>query len=395
MQEGVKARIEEVWNRFSPAVFAHRAQLIILTATLPRHLIADYQKQLQRDDINIIREPSDRPNIAYHSIIAYLRAMSESYHYEDITQHLIAFLIHHIEQSSTPTDRILVFFPGRDIVEAFGTAHNYLWYHSRCPKSALADILESWDDPDCRVLIATTAMAQGLDRRVRYVIAANVVYGISTIAQMMGRAGRDDRPANMFFVGPQNMPLDVNARWQEDTMLAQHHLHTTDTCLREVMMVSLDGPSLAYQCLADSSTAVSVNPCGTCAPQSAIHLLAVQAVETARQAYAARSREVSIPARRAVPAGHNPFQHRATSSAMSTSTNRAPTSRRLNEKAQTIREHTSSVQAWSSQSTRDRQERRDNPRYLHSGDEMPISLGVNEAADQDVSVEVRLLINLT
>lgn len=383
MQEGVKARIEEVWDRLGEALFAHKAQIIILTGTLPRYLIDAYQKQLQRDDMNIIREPSDRRNNAYHSVVAYARSSFESYHYGDITEQLIVNLTRHIEQSSTPDDRILVFFPSRDVVEAFGTAHNYLWYHSRCTKSAMADTLESWDRHDYRVLIATTAMAQGLDRRLRYVIAANVVYGITTIAQMMGRAGRDGQPSDMIFIGPPTVPLDVDVPWHEDSILAQHQLHTTTTCQREVMMTSLDGPSNTYQCLINGSTAVDIHPCGICAPQSPVHLLALQAVETARRAYTARSRRVSIPATRAVTASRNPFQRRVSTAI---STDRAPTSRRINENAKSVREGSSSVKSWSSQLAQEREERRENPRYSHSGD---------AEQDQDISIEVRLLSNPT
>lgn len=383
MQEGVKARIETTWNLLADALFAHKSQLIILSGSFPPHLIPAYQKQLQRDDLNVIREPSDRPNIAYHSIIAYVRAISDDYYYEDITQQLIASLMHHIEQSSTPTDRILVFFANRDTVEAFGTAHNYIWYHSHCTKTALADALESWDNLDCHVLVATTSMAQGLDRsNVRFVIAANIPYGVTTVTQMVGRAGRDGQPSDMFFVGPSHVPLPVDVRWHEDSMLAQHHLNTTSACQREAMMISLDGPSdHTYQCFSDVSTAVDMHPCGTCAPLSAMHLLALQAVETARQAYDSRSPEVSIPARRVVTAGRNVFHHRSTSSTTSTS-------RRLHEKkAQST--------SWPSQLTQERQEHRQNPRYSHSGEEMPMGSVICEEAEQDVSIGVRLFIDPT
>lgn len=352
MQEGVKARIETTWNELAEALFAYKAQLIILTATLPPYLVPAYQKQLRRDDFNIIREPSDRPNIAYHYILSYVRAISDAYNYEDIIQQLVSSLTNRITQSSTPSDRILVFFPGREMVEAFGTAHEYLWYHSCCTKSALAQRLASWDRLDSRVLVATTAMAQGLDRsNVRYVIAANVPYGISTVAQMMGRAGRDGLASDMFFIGPAIIPLDLSTRWHEDSILAQHHLNSTDTCQRHILATSLDGPKLSYQCITEGSTVVNINPCGTCAPRSAMHRLALEAVENARVTYASQSSEFSAAA---------------------ISSNRVRRFKHVDKKPEYIREASSSVNSWSSQLAQQREEHRQTPRYSHAGEEMPI-----------------------
>lgn len=311
MQEGVQGRIDTTYAKLPEALLAFEAQIVILTATVQPHSLPLYQTQFGRDDFNVIREPSDRPDVAFHLVPTYVRTTSEPYNGEDIVLNLTTSLTHHIEQSPTPTDRILVFFPDRSSVQSFAEAHGYLWSHSHCSKDHLTESLASWDRLDCRVLVGTTAFAQGLDREsIRYVITANVTYGITTVAQMMGRAGRDGVPSDMFFIGPKKAPLDVSISWRSDSMLAQHHLNATSGCQREVMITALDGPSKTYQCF---TAGFAVHPCGNCAPKAPLHLLALQAVETARQAYVARSRRATIPSKLVASASQNLSSHQATS----------------------------------------------------------------------------------
>lgn len=283
--EGVKERIELVWSMVVQGLRALSAQVLLLTATMPPHLVHMYQQLLQRNDFNIIRESSDRPNLAYHFLPGYQPAHREHYHYEDIVQDLIVSLCDRIATSTRPRDRILVFFSNLPSVKSFADAHGYLMHHSGRSKEELKDTLSRWDSGHCPVIVSTTAMAQGFDRRdVRYTIVANVLYGMTLLSQMMGRCGRDGLQGEMFFIGPPGTDDHAPDHWDLKSADAQKLLNTIKTCQRYFTIKHMDGAQFAYSCITPPNL-IPVNPCGNCAPESELHTLGLMSVATAAQRY--------------------------------------------------------------------------------------------------------------
>lgn len=324
--EGVPQRRTKTWEPLLKRLFAFDVQLILMTATMPHYLRSEYRALLGRGDFSILAESSDRPNVAYHFVPASeeltkkAKTHQQDYQYQDIVQELILSLLSLIQASETTQDRILVFFPTPKIVESFAEEYGYLWHDSNRTKLALQATLDSWDTAvQKRVLVGTTALAEGLDRHdVRYVIVGNVSFGHSTLTQMLGRAGRDGLSSDLFFIGNHGADIRCPPSTGNPSLDAQHALNATQGCQRKFSMISLDGPSLgAYECNSPPDTSDGpAHPCGNCAPGN-IQRLAVLAVVTATQAHVQLlRRDAQEP-----PAFTGPLQRSSSTSTVRSSSN--------------------------------------------------------------------------
>lgn len=247
-----------------------KMQLIFMTGTIPPTYVKLYFQLLGRPDFVIFRLPSDRWNVSLHHIPAY-RQPTRAYFHEDIVLRLIEVL------NALPTatkGRILVFFPYTETIEHFADTNGYLWYHSKeGTKLRLQEVLQAWDSGPCNVLVASTAMAQGMDiADVRYVIVVDIHYGVSTLSQMMGRAGRDDEPSAAYFIGHQSKveASDLNL-----------FAVPGKECLRKIMMGHLDGQDYAFTC---KNAPYYVQYCGICNPKSETHQMGSAAAAYAKDA---------------------------------------------------------------------------------------------------------------
>lgn len=304
--EGVKDRVQHVWRMVVEGLRAVSAQVVLLTATMPPHLLHMYQQLLKRDDFNVIRESSDRPNLAYHFLPAYDPAVRPQYHYEDIAQELVVSLRRRIALSSRPRDRIIVFFPNLPSVNSFTDEHGYLLHFSSRTKDQLNETLSRWDSGECPVMVSTTAMAQGFDRSdVRYIIVADVYYGMTLLSQMIGRCGRDGLRGDLFFIGPPSQRLQVPAHWDTVSMDAQNILNSIPTCQRFYTMTHMDGVQFAYTCTSAPAHLQPVNPCGNCDPESELHQEGLIAVASAAQIHRRRGARLNLPATRAALASNS------------------------------------------------------------------------------------------
>ena len=303
--EGVKQRVEEVWRSVVEGLLALSAQIVLLTATMPPHLVPIYQRLLKRSDFNIIRESSDRPNLSYHFLPAYESARRPQYHYEDIAQELIVSLRERITASSRPRDRILLFLPSLPSVKSFASQHGYLLHHSGRTDEELQQTLARWDSGECAVVVATTAMAQGFDRAdIRYTIVADVFYGMTLLSQIMGRCGRDGYRGELFFIASSRATADAPDLWDSESRDAQTLLNRIKTCQRYFTITHMDGPHFAYACTAAPLHVQPVNPCGNCDPESEIHQLALTAIASAAQRYHSSSANRAPGASGPLPRAH-------------------------------------------------------------------------------------------
>lgn len=317
--EGVQKRIDTVWIPLVAMLLKFYVQVIFTTATMPPDMVQSYRQLLGRYDFNIIRVSSDRSNVAFHMIPSYPEPFParRDYHFEDVVHALIRVFTALITESSTPNDRILVFFSRTQTVETFAEAHNYLWHSSKRGKIGLDATLAAWDDGTSRVLVGTTSLAQGLDRpNVRIVIVANAVFGHTTLTQMLGRAGRNGLPADLFFIAPNGTDKRPPYISNDPSVAAQLNLNAEAGCQRRFSMEYMDGPGLKpYSC--HDSTA---HPCGNCAPND-IHLTTVLAVREAQKIQAqmqnrARASDSNVRASRST-ASLSTISSRAGASSMS------------------------------------------------------------------------------
>lgn len=331
--EGVEERIENIWIPLAGMLFKHPVQIIFTTATMPPYMVDQYRALLGRSDFNIIRVSSDRPNVAFHLIPAYAEPFParRNYNYEDVVHALIRVFTALIVRSSTPNDRILVFFPLTRTVQEFAEAHNYLWHNSTRSKIGLNATLAAWDARSSRVLVGTTSLAQGLDRGdVRIVIVANALYGHTTLTQMLGRAGRDGLPSDLLFIAPYGTNTQPPRASNNPSHAAQHHLNAATGCQRLLSMVSMDGPNLpSYSCLGSVA-----HPCGNCGPEG-IQRVAVLAVREAEALYNRQLLVSAQPSRSSRPSSKDTLStksSRTASSSLSSITSFPTSSSRVHHK---------------------------------------------------------------
>lgn len=282
------------WKNLARLLAVLDMQFIFMTGTVPRDYVKLYFQLLERKDFDIFRLPSDRPNISLHHLPGYRHA-SKTYFHQDVALRLTKDLT---EESSASQgvpgrpERILIFFPNTETIQPFAEDNGYLWYHSKeGTKLTLHEVLEAWQSGPCNVLVASTSMANGMDvEGVRYVIVVDVHYGVSTLAQMIGRAGRDDLPSAAYFIGHGD-PTDLNLFDVPATK-----------CLRRIMMEHLDGDPYAFSC---SDAPDKVQPCGVCDPSSRAHQVGLGALAVTKEA-AARVAECikNIKAQQAATSGH-------------------------------------------------------------------------------------------
>ncbi|KAF7965750.1 hypothetical protein HWV62_42010 [Athelia sp. TMB] len=293
--EGVPGRIKNTWKPLFQMLRGHHAQIILTTATLPPYLMPQYRELLDRDDFNVIREGCDRPNVAFHYIPGYDTSQfearpRENYHHQDVVLQLIRLLTAIIDRSLTPNDRIMVFFPHVKTVRSFAEDNGFLWHDSSRTKLALQDTLSRWQGGTCRTLITSMAMAQGIDHPdIRYLIAADVFYGLGAVTQILGRGGRDELPSDFFFIGPHGADQQPPPRTGNPALDAQHQLNAESECQRRFAMTTMDGPVVAaYSCLDEiEGERGVVHPCGTCQPDG-IHHVGLLAVRAASREYLRR-----------------------------------------------------------------------------------------------------------
>lgn len=285
--EGVPARREKTYQPLMQKLKEFNVQLIMLTATMPDYLRADYRQLFDREDFTLFSESSDRPNVGYHfgtaSEVLTQKAKKDysKYQYQDVVQNLICKLIAKISSSTSTHDHILVFFSTPDIIQSFAEGHGYLWHNSTKTHTGLQATLDAWDAHQSKVLVGTTSLAQGVNRdSVCYVIVANVYYGHTILVQMLGRAGRNGGPSDLFFIGPYGANTIAPFTLNKPGVAAQHNLNAYPGCQRKFSMVSMDGPDHpAYSCLDPPDLEHGpVQPCGNCAPASALHQLFMSSV---------------------------------------------------------------------------------------------------------------------
>lgn len=262
---------QAAWKAVAAGLSRFKWQICLLTGTLPPGEVEAVYRLLRRRDFNIFRLPSDRHNISLHNVPAYTPS-TRTYCHEDVAQKLIKTL----QDLSNPQgelgkDRILVFFPNTEQVERFAKSENYLWYHSKEGNALMMrKVMESWDEGKSNVMVASTALAQGLDKEnIRYVLAVDIHFGISLLSQMMGRAGRDEEASDVYFISHPSQQKDSDMEIFANPW----------TCHREDMMNYLDGPGLSYRCTA---AARWVNYCGNCAPTAPMHQIGLQAASDAQ-----------------------------------------------------------------------------------------------------------------
>lgn len=215
-----------------------------------------------------VRSTTDRPEIGLHTIQLSPLMPDEA----------LTHLVHALQGRLKQQERMLVFFNSCDLTDAFAEKNHYAAFHSNLPASGntKAYNLDMWDRGETTVMACTSAFASGVDRpNIRFVVIYKPRYGLMTIMQMAGRAGRDGTESHVFFATPEKQgpsfpnPKDTQMTWELGQLIHEK------TCKVYQSMFHMDGETLAQKC-SDSPMQV---PCDICCPDGEMQRFALDAVK--------------------------------------------------------------------------------------------------------------------
>lgn len=97
-----------------------------------------------------------------------------------------------------------------------GVGFETIWGESKGPKDRLRAQERFWDDPECRVLIGTTAIEQSLNlQNARHLINIGHILNFARMTQVAGRINRDGSPERNKFIHNLYMAGTQEARYDD------------------------------------------------------------------------------------------------------------------------------------------------------------------------------------
>lgn len=214
-------------------------RLVLLSATMPNvNEISEWISKITNRD-TILLESDYRPcklNIHYEKY-------QHHWNYDTTERNKVAHALSIIRRH--PKDKFLVFVHTKKTGEMMcqslsGLGINYEYHNADRDRTARIDIENRFrNDPDLKILVATSTLAAGINAPARRVIVMGMHRGLSIVEtcdanQMAGRAGRPkyDKegdayillPENKFgeFLGRLQKPEPIRSRMAEQNTLAFH-----------------------------------------------------------------------------------------------------------------------------------------------------------------------------
>lgn len=161
-------------------------QIVAMTATATTEIVDDVKRILGLSDIHIEQHYEARHNLQlscefvddtalHYNVLKWIRKIEGSIIVYCNTVTLVNELVEYLKQA------------GEDVV----------WYHGQMTNMALREYnQDQFMSGQVRVMVATNAFGMGIDKPdIRGIIHANVPSSVEAIAQEVGRASRDGKPA--------------------------------------------------------------------------------------------------------------------------------------------------------------------------------------------------------
>jgi superfamily II DNA helicase RecQ len=149
-------------------------------------------------DVLFVRASTDRSMLGYHFLPIFPTKSKISLW--ESTKRLTHMLVSTLE----PEERAITFFMDHNSADAFAREMKCAVYHSQLQKhgnNTKGYNLWLWDSGQSKLIAATTALLQGIDRPlVKYVIFHGGTYGLIAYHQGSGRAGRAGQSSYIFVV---------------------------------------------------------------------------------------------------------------------------------------------------------------------------------------------------
>ncbi|KAB5588446.1 ATP-dependent DNA helicase tlh1 [Ceratobasidium theobromae] len=231
------ASYREVMKEFG-YLSGKRIPIVCLTGTLPPRLEPSLCEALGGASFRIIREPTQRPNIAYH--IATFGSQSEA-------EFALISHVRRYETELSAREGILVMCRSWSDVERVAGSLEALKY-SRQVSMEEADLnLSYWLNGTRKTIVGTTALGTGIHHPACCaVLHFGPPYGLVDFVQESGRAGRDGKSA-LSVVFTWEMTVNIT-RNDPNCWAAMKEMMENDECIRWWMSREIDGEDLATTC---------------------------------------------------------------------------------------------------------------------------------------------------
>ncbi|KAJ7120621.1 hypothetical protein C8R43DRAFT_1136784 [Mycena crocata] len=169
-----------------------------LSATIPEHMMLDLCAITGIDSWDVIRMPTQRPNIAYavklHSEATYKK---KAVNY--ITQRLEYY---------KPDDRAVVYCRTKGVATEIANLLGTKPYTSNTPVAEREALFAAWMHGDARILVGTTIISCGINRPgVRDVVHVDVGHSLIDQFQEDCRGGRNGTRARAIYFVPENRAM--------------------------------------------------------------------------------------------------------------------------------------------------------------------------------------------
>lgn len=259
---------ETSWKRLARWASDQEMQLYLLSATAPptlqQKLLDPYN--MKPENTAFIRSPTNRLEIGLHTIPVNGETGLRS-------------LVHALAKGLKEQERMLIFFNSCDEAERFSGENQCPVFHSKLPKGSNAKELnmQLWENGESKMMACTSAFGTGVDKpNVRFVVIHAPKFGLMSVLQAAGRAGRGGTESHVFFTttGKTGPPLpshclDVDMRWQLGQLLH------SGRCKVYQAMEYMDGKTLAKRCRQIPNQV----HCDICYPDGEVHRLALRAAK--------------------------------------------------------------------------------------------------------------------
>ncbi|KAL8686415.1 MAG: hypothetical protein Q9218_007122 [Villophora microphyllina] len=165
-------------------------QLLFLTATMPPSRESDFWRALRLRYVSptplTLRTTTTRANIRYE-----VRSLPTK---EDIVPE-----VRQLIAGAWLWDKILIFCTTIDMVESLAQELGSLRYYAKLPNKD--EMLQQFDRPECRTMVATTALSLGLNKQdIGLIVHIDHPFSLLNYAQESGRGGRDGRECHAVIV---------------------------------------------------------------------------------------------------------------------------------------------------------------------------------------------------
>lgn len=246
--------------------------ILAVTATATKIVIDDIHKHLNMNGNNLISGNFDRPNLSLHFIDmikenllnkAYKICISGNYHefkktkkkcklckvkpykykYTDKELQVIKKkakklnledlnyydIIKKYLQKYKEEDKIIIYINSRKEADEFASKLNKYYpklvesYHAGMSKGMRYSIQNKFAKGDIKIIVSTIAFGMGIDQIVRAVFILGSCSSIEDYYQQIGRAGRDDKPADTYFVYDRNKIVRSINMTKLDPKLSEHY----------------------------------------------------------------------------------------------------------------------------------------------------------------------------